>query len=127
MIDEEHRFGVKHKEQLKLMRKLVDVLTLTATPIPRTLQMSLVGIRDLSVIETPPVDRLAIRTYVTRYDEGIIREAIGREIARGGQVFFVHNRVETIDAMRPAPARPGARGQHRGGARADARSGSSNT
>jgi len=80
------------------MRKLVDVLTLTATPIPRTLQMSLVGIRDLSVIETPPVDRLAIRTYVTRYDESIVREAISREIARGGQVFYVHNRVETIDA-----------------------------
>ena len=98
VIDEEHRFGVKHKEQLKQMRKLVDVLTLTATPIPRTLQMSLVGIRDLSVIETPPVDRLAIRTYVTRYDEGIVREAIGREVARGGQVFYVHNRVETIDA-----------------------------
>jgi transcription-repair coupling factor (superfamily II helicase) len=97
VIDEEHRFGVKHKEQIKQMRKLVDVLTLTATPIPRTLQMSLLGIRDLSVIETPPIDRLAIRTYVTRYDEGIIREAILRELARGGQVFFVHNRVETIE------------------------------
>ena len=97
VVDEEHRFGVKHKEQIKQMRKLVDVLTLTATPIPRTLQMSLLGIRDLSVIETPPIDRLAIRTYVTRYDEGIIREAILRELARGGQVFFVHNRVETIE------------------------------
>jgi len=97
VIDEEHRFGVKHKEQIKQMRKLVDVLTLTATPIPRTLQMSLLGIRDLSVIETPPIDRLAIRTYVTRYDEGIIRESILRELARGGQVFFVHNRVETIE------------------------------
>jgi transcription-repair coupling factor (superfamily II helicase) len=97
VIDEEHRFGVKHKEQIKQLRKLVDVLTLTATPIPRTLQMSLLGIRDLSVIETPPIDRLAIRTYVTRYDEGIIREAILRELARGGQVFFVHNRVETIE------------------------------
>ncbi len=97
VVDEEHRFGVTHKERIKQMRKLVDVLTLTATPIPRTLQMSLLGIRDLSVIETPPVDRLAIRTYVTRYDEGLIREAIVREMARGGQVFFVHNRVETIE------------------------------
>jgi transcription-repair coupling factor (superfamily II helicase) len=97
VVDEEHRFGVTHKERIKQMRKLVDVLTLTATPIPRTLQMSLLGIRDLSVIETPPIDRLAIRTYVTRHDEGLIREAIVREMGRGGQVFFVHNRVETID------------------------------
>ncbi len=97
VVDEEHRFGVAHKERIKQMRKLVDVLTLTATPIPRTLQMSLLGIRDLSVIETPPIDRLAIRTYVTRFDEGLIREAIGRELGRGGQVFFVHNRVETIE------------------------------
>ena len=97
VVDEEHRFGVAHKERIKQMRKLVDVLTLTATPIPRTLQMSLLGIRDLSVIETPPIDRLAIRTYLTRYDEGLIREAILREMGRGGQVFFVHNRVETIE------------------------------
>jgi transcription-repair coupling factor (superfamily II helicase) len=97
VVDEEHRFGVVHKERIKRMRKLVDVLTLTATPIPRTLQMSLLSIRDLSVIETPPIDRLAIRTYLTRYDEGLIREAILREIGRGGQVFFVHNRVETIE------------------------------
>jgi transcription-repair coupling factor (superfamily II helicase) len=97
VVDEEHRFGVSHKERIKQMRKLVDVLTLTATPIPRTLQMSLLGIRDLSVIETPPIDRLAIRTYVTRHDEGLIREAILRELERDGQVFFVHNRVETIE------------------------------
>ncbi|MBP1685217.1 MAG: transcription-repair coupling factor Mfd [Deltaproteobacteria bacterium] len=97
VVDEEHRFGVSHKERIKQMRKLVDVLTLTATPIPRTLQMSLLGIRDLSVIETPPIDRLAIRTYVTRYDESLIREAILRELGRDGQVFFVHNRVETIE------------------------------
>jgi transcription-repair coupling factor (superfamily II helicase) len=97
VIDEEHRFGVAHKERIKQMRTLVDVLTLSATPIPRTLQMSLLSIRDLSVIETPPIDRLAIRTYVTRYDEGLIREAILRELGRGGQVFFVHNRVETIE------------------------------
>jgi transcription-repair coupling factor (superfamily II helicase) len=97
VIDEEHRFGVAHKEKIKRLRKLVDVLTLTATPIPRTLHMALSGIRDLSIIESPPVDRQAVRTYVTRYDEGLIREATLRELARGGQVFFVHNRVETID------------------------------
>jgi len=97
VVDEEHRFGVTHKERIKQLRKLVDVLTLTATPIPRTLQMSLLGIRDLSVIETAPIDRLAIRTYVTRHDDGLIREAILRELERGGQVFFVHNRVETIE------------------------------
>ncbi len=99
IIDEEHRFGVVHKERLKKMRQLVDVLSLTATPIPRTLHMSLVGIRDLSIIETPPVDRLAIQTYVTRYDESLIRDAILRELERGGQVFFLHNRVETIDRL----------------------------
>jgi transcription-repair coupling factor (superfamily II helicase) len=99
VIDEEHRFGVVHKEKLKRMRKLVDVLTLTATPIPRTLHMALSGIRDLSIIESPPVDRQAVRTYVTRYDESLIREATLRELARGGQVFFVHNRVETIDKV----------------------------
>jgi transcription-repair coupling factor (superfamily II helicase) len=96
VIDEEHRFGVRHKEKIKDMRALVDVIAMTATPIPRTLQMSLMGIRDLSVIETPPVDRLAVRTYVSRYDDDIIRDAIQRELGRGGQVFFVHNRVETI-------------------------------
>ncbi|HWH76224.1 MAG TPA: transcription-repair coupling factor, partial [Candidatus Binatus sp.] len=99
IVDEEHRFGVVHKERLKKMRQLVDVLSLTATPIPRTLHMSLVGIRDLSIIETPPVDRLAIQTYVTRYDDRVIRDAILREIERGGQVFFLHNRVETIDRL----------------------------
>jgi transcription-repair coupling factor (superfamily II helicase) len=99
VVDEEHRFGVKDKERIRAMREAVDVLTLTATPIPRTLNMALSGIRDLSVIETPPVDRLAIRTYVTRYDETVIRDAIVRELGRGGQVFFVHNRVETIDGM----------------------------
>ncbi len=97
VIDEEHRFGVKDKERIKAMRATVDVLTLTATPIPRTLQMALTGIRDLSVIESPPVDRLAIRTYVTKADDHVIREAILRELRRGGQVFFVHNRVESID------------------------------
>jgi len=90
---------VRHKERIKEMRKLVDVMALTATPIPRTLQMSLMGIRDLSVIETPPIDRLAVRTYVTRYDDDIIRDAIVRELRRDGQVFFVHNRVENIEIM----------------------------
>ena len=97
VIDEEHRFGVRDKERIKTLRALVDVLTLTATPIPRTLQMALSGIRDLSVIESPPPDRLAIRTYVTRADDHVVRDAVLREIRRGGQVFFVHNRVDSID------------------------------
>ncbi len=99
VIDEEHRFGVSHKERLKQLKKTVDVLTLTATPIPRTLQMAFTGIRDLSVIQTPPVDRLAIRTQLCRFSDQVIREAILREVRRGGQVFFVHNRVQSIDAM----------------------------
>ena len=96
VIDEEHRFGVAHKEKIKKMRAAVDVLTLTATPIPRTLQMSLLGIRDLSVISTPPQKRRSIKTFLARYDDLVIREAIVREIQRGGQVFFVHNRVMSI-------------------------------
>ncbi len=99
VIDEEHRFGVRAKEAIKRMRREVDVLTMTATPIPRTLQLALSGVRDLSLIETPPVDRLAIRTYVARYDEALIKQAIERELARQGQVFFVHHRVASIDAM----------------------------
>src|SRR2546422_5340293 len=99
VVDEEHRFGVKAKERIRGLRPTVDVLTLTATPIPRTLNMALSGIRDLSVIETPPVDRLAIRTYVTRHDEAVIRDAVLREVGRGGQVFFVHNPVDNIDAV----------------------------
>ncbi|MFQ5457748.1 MAG: transcription-repair coupling factor, partial [Myxococcota bacterium] len=96
VVDEEQRFGVRHKEQMKQIRKLVDVLTLTATPNPRTLHMGLLGLRDLSVINTPPEDRLAIRTFVMHWDGAEAAEAIRREIARGGQVFFVHNRVRTI-------------------------------
>ncbi len=96
IIDEEQRFGVAHKEYLKQMRREVDVLTLSATPIPRTLHMSLVGVRDMSTMETPPEDRLPIKTYVARYDEYLIREAILRELERNGQVFFVHNRVQSI-------------------------------
>jgi transcription-repair coupling factor (superfamily II helicase) len=99
VIDEEHRFGVAHKEKIKKLRQLVDVLALSATPIPRTLNMALMGLRDLSVIETPPIDRQAIRTYVSRFDDGLIRAAILQELSRGGQVFFVHNRVETIEKM----------------------------
>ena len=99
VIDEEHRFGVAHKEKLKKLRSKVDVLTLTATPIPRTLHMSLASIRELSIINTPPEDRLAIRTQVTRFDEEIVRDGIERELARGGQVFFVHNRVQSIAAI----------------------------
>jgi transcription-repair coupling factor (superfamily II helicase) len=97
IVDEEHRFGVAHKERLKTMRKLVDVLTLSATPIPRTLQLSLTGMRDLSVILTPPPDRVAIRSHVCRFADEVVQEAISRELRRGGQVFFVHNRVETIE------------------------------
>ncbi len=96
IIDEEQRFGVAHKEYLKQMRKEVDVLTLSATPIPRTLHMSLVGVRDMSVMETPPEERLPIKTYVAEYDEHLVREAIIRELERNGQVFFVHNRVQSI-------------------------------
>jgi transcription-repair coupling factor (superfamily II helicase) len=96
VIDEEQRFGVVHKEYLKRMRQEVDVLTLSATPIPRTLHMSLVGVRDMSVMETPPEERLPIKTYVAEYDERLIREAILRELERNGQVFFVHNRVQSI-------------------------------
>jgi transcription-repair coupling factor (superfamily II helicase) len=99
IVDEEQRFGVAHKERLKQFRAVVDILTLTATPIPRTLYMSLMGIRDLSIIDTPPVDRLAIKTFVSRSSDELIREAVLRELRRGGQVFFVHNRVQTIGAM----------------------------
>jgi transcription-repair coupling factor (superfamily II helicase) len=99
IVDEEQRFGVAHKEKVKKLKTLVDVLTLTATPIPRTLHMALAGIRDLSTIETPPRDRLAIKTYLAKFDDSVIRSAIEREIERDGQVFFVHNRVQTIEAM----------------------------
>jgi transcription-repair coupling factor (superfamily II helicase) len=99
VIDEEQRFGVLHKEKFKMLRKLVDVLTLSATPIPRTLYLALTGARDMSTIQTPPHDRLPVETIVTQYDERVIRDAIQRELNRGGQVFFLHNRVLTIDTM----------------------------
>ncbi len=99
IIDEEHRFGVKQKEALKKYRSLVDVLALTATPIPRTLQLSMTGVRDLSIIETPPEDRYAIQTYLSPYDETLIIRAIEAELERGGQVFYVYNRVQTIEMV----------------------------
>ena len=100
VIDEEQRFGVLHKEKFKRLRTLVDVLTLSATPIPRTLYLALTGARDMSTIQTPPHDRLPVETVATQYDERLIRDAIQRELARGGQVFFLHNRVSTIETMR---------------------------
>lgn len=100
IIDEEQRFGVKSKEKLKEMRALVDVLTLTATPIPRTLYMSLMGAKDISVINTPPENRMAVETHVVEYDKVLLRQALAREIRRGGQVFFVHNRVEDIKGVK---------------------------
>ena len=99
VVDEEHRFGVRHKERIKEMRKMVDVLTLTATPIPRTLHLSLSGIRDLSIIQTPPLDRQSIQVVLARFGKRVIREAIAKELARGGQVFFVQNRVVGIERM----------------------------
>ncbi|MGI8787866.1 MAG: transcription-repair coupling factor [Pyrinomonadaceae bacterium] len=99
VVDEEQRFGVAHKERLKQLKKRVDVLTLSATPIPRTLNMSLLGMRDMSVIETPPRDRLAINTQVVQFSEGVIKSAIELELARNGQVFFIHNRVESIESI----------------------------
>ncbi|MEP6914298.1 MAG: transcription-repair coupling factor [Acidobacteriota bacterium] len=99
VVDEEQRFGVAHKERIKQMRKRVDVLTMTATPIPRTLNMSLAGIRDMSVIETPPKDRLSIQTNVVKFDQEVISRAVRTEIERGGQVYFVHNRVESIYSL----------------------------
>ena len=99
IVDEEHRFGVKHKERLKALRLSIDVLTLTATPIPRTLHLSLAGLRDLTLIETPPRDRSPILTFVEPWDDGLIEEACAREIDRGGQVFVVHNRIETIETI----------------------------
>ena len=127
VVDEEQRFGVAHKERIKQLRKRVDVLTMTATPIPRTLNMSLAGIRDMSIIETPPSDRLSIQTNVVKFDQAVISRAIRTEMERGGQVYFVHNRVESIYSLgnlitRLVPeaqdrhrARPDGRGRARAG------------
>ena len=127
VVDEEQRFGVVHKERIKQLRKKVDVLTMTATPIPRTLNMSLAGIRDMSVIETPPRDRLSIQTHVVRFDQDVIARAIRTELERGGQVYFVHNRIESIHSIANLVARlvpeaklaVGARPVGRSGPRAD--------
>ncbi len=99
IIDEEQRFGVAHKERIKQLKESVDVLTLTATPIPRTLHMSLIGIRDMSVLEEPPMNRVPIQTYVMEYNEEMVREAISRELVRGGQIYYVFNRVRGIDEL----------------------------
>ena len=111
IVDEEHRFGVKHKERLKSLRTEVDVLTLTATPIPRTLNMAMAGLRELSIIATPPVGRLAVKTFVGQWNKALIQEACQRELKRGGQIYFLHNEVETIQRMatQVAELAPGAR------------------
>ncbi|MDS4029772.1 MAG: TRCF domain-containing protein, partial [Candidatus Contendobacter sp.] len=111
VVDEEHRFGVRHKERLKALRAEVDVLTLTATPIPRTLNLAMAGLRDLSIIATPPAGRLAVKTFVGEWNPATIREACQRELKRGGQVYFLHNEVETIQRMAAqiAVLAPGAR------------------
>src|SRR4029453_18629922 len=120
VIDEEHRFGVKHKERLKQLRLETDVLTLTATPIPRTLHLSLAGLRDMTLMQTAPRDRSPVLTFVEPWDEGLIEEGIARELDRGGQVFFVHKRIETIDSLPhrirrilPRARGPGGHGQMR--------------
>jgi transcription-repair coupling factor (superfamily II helicase) len=99
IVDEEQRFGVAHKERIKQLKANVDVLTLSATPIPRTLHMAMVGMRDMSVITTPPEDRYPVETFVAEYDEALVQDAIGRELGRGGQVFFVHNRIHNLDKV----------------------------
>lgn len=99
IVDEEQRFGVAHKERIKQLRASVDVLTLSATPIPRTLHMAMVGLRDMSIITTPPEDRYPVETFVAEYDDALVQDAIGRELARGGQVFYVHNRIQTLDEV----------------------------
>ena len=121
IVDEEQRFGVEHKEHITALRTHVDVLTLSATPIPRTLEMSLAGIREMSTITTPPEDRHPTLTYVGAYDDKQVAAAIRRELLRDGQVFYVHNRVSTIDRAARQDPRAGARGAGRGGARADER------
>src|SRR5260221_3167726 len=110
VVDEEQRFGVTHKERIKQLRAQVDVLTLTATPIPRTLQMAVTGLRDLSLITTAPLDRRAVRTIVTRWDDQVVREAVTRELSRGGQCFYVYNRVDKLyeKAQRLQELVPGA-------------------
>ena len=105
IIDEEHRFGVRHKERLKSLRAEVDVLTLTATPIPRTLNMAIGGLREMSLIATPPAERHAIKTFVSQWNDALIKEACMREVRRGGQIFFVHNEGRTIENIATRLAR----------------------
>src|SRR5256714_5595430 len=121
IVDEEHRFGVRHKERLKALKLSVDVLTLTATPIPRTLHLSLAGLRDLALLETAPKDRSPVLTFVEPWDDALLEQAMARELDRGGQVYFVHNRIQTIDTVAArvralAPRAPAAvgHGQMRG-------------
>ncbi len=121
IVDEEHRFGVRHKERIKAMRANVDILTLTATPIPRTLNMAMSGMRDLSIIATPPARRLAVKTFVREYDSLVVREAILREILRGGQVYYLYNDVENIQKAAERLAELVARSADRHRSRADAR------
>ena len=121
IVDEEQRFGVEHKEHIKALRTHVDMLTMSATPIPRTLEMSLAGIREMSTILTPPEERHPILTYVGAYDDKQVAAAIRRELLRDGQVFFVHNRVSTIDRRAAQLARARARGADRRRARPDER------
>ena len=121
IVDEEQRFGVKQKELLRQLKLKVDVLSLSATPIPRTLQMSLAGLRDISVIETPPEGRRPVRTYVGPYDEDLVRRAIEREVERGGQAFFLHNRIDTLPEVAERLRGARARASLRRGPRADGR------
>ncbi len=125
IVDEEQRFGVSHKERLKQFRASVDVLTMTATPIPRTLEMALTGIREMSTIDTPPEDRQPVLTYVGSYDEGLALGAVRRELLREGQVFWVHNRVATIERQAAWLQERAARGPDRRRARPDGRGRSS--
>ena len=127
IVDEEHRFGVKHKERLKQLKLETDVLTLTATPIPRTLHLSLAGLRDMTLMQTPPRDRSPVLTFVEPWDDGLIEEGIARELDRGGQVFFVHNRIETIDSIADHVQVARAARAHRRRARPDAESAISRT
>ena len=121
VIDEEQRFGVTHKEHFKRLRTQVDILTLTATPIPRTLYMSLTGVRDISMIQTPPEERLSIVTHTGHFDEQLLRQAVLRELERGGQVFYVHNRVRSIEMVRGRLGKSGAGSALRRRPRPDAR------